>query len=95
MVDEEDIPKICLDLHNFKWSIKSKLAAGARAAVGELDLRDIKQPSEWVFMELEKKCRNVLKKKRNTETVETSGEHLFQIYRRLIDRPYIALARQD
>ena len=57
-------------MHNFKWSIKSKLAAGARAAVGELDLRDIEQPSEWVFMELEKKCRNVLKKKRNTETVE-------------------------
>ena len=24
-----------------------------------------------------------------------SGEHLFQIYRRLIGRPYIALARQD
>ena len=24
-----------------------------------------------------------------------SGEHLFQIYRRLIGRPYIAFARQD
>ena len=27
--------------------------------------------------------------------VPTSGEHLFQMYRRLIGRPYIALARQD
>ena len=27
--------------------------------------------------------------------VGTSGEHLFQIYRRLIGRTYIALARQD
>ena len=27
--------------------------------------------------------------------VRTSGEHLFQIYRRLIGRAYIALARQD
>ena len=30
-----------------------------------------------------------------TSWVNTSGEHLFQIYRRLIGRPYIALARQD
>ena len=58
--------KICLDLHNFKWSIKSKLAAGARTAVGE----------NWIY-ETSNKCKNMLKKKRNTKTVETSGEHLF------------------
>ena len=27
--------------------------------------------------------------------IQSSGEHLFLIYRRLIGRPYIALARQD
>ena len=32
---------------------------------------------------------------RGFTSLESGGEHLFQIYRRLIGRPYIAIARQD